>query len=194
MGYKKYFIYTLLFLLSLAVLSGCIFPTSTSSTKGRYNASDCKKVPFRPDRAADKVVVKQSAHKLYVYQKGKIIKTMPVSLGKNTMRNGPKVKQGDYCTPVGRYTIVDKRCHYLKYRAMTISYPNTQDLQRAKKLGVKPGSYITFHGQPYWNKDGHGDSYTLRHDWTNGCIALTNSDLDWLWSSVKVGTVIEINR
>ena len=173
-------------------LSGCIAPTG--KTGGHYSSKDCKPVPFRPDRAADKVVIKQRAHKLYIYHNGKIIKTMDTSLGKNTMSKGPKVRQGDYCTPVGHYRIVDKRCHYLKYRAMTISYPNAADRARAAKLGVKPGSYITFHGQPHWNKDGHGDSYTLRHDWTNGCIALTNKDLDWLWSAVRPGTPIIIER
>ncbi|WP_457605575.1 L,D-transpeptidase family protein [Nitratifractor sp.] len=177
---------------SLFWLSGCFGPTGKPG--GRYSTKDCKPIPVDPNRVAEKIVIKQKEHKLYVYHNGKVIKTFRVSLGKNTMSKGPKVKEGDYCTPVGTYRIVDKRCHSIKYRAMTISYPNEQDRLRAQKLGVKPGSYITFHGQPYWNRDGHGDSYTLSHDWTNGCIALTNKDLDWLWSAVKPGTLIVIER
>jgi len=189
---KRYLIPIAMTVGMLFWLGGCSAPTGTPG--GKYSAKDCKPVPFRPDRAADKIVIKQKEHKLYVYKNGKVIKTMRTSLGKNTMSKGPKVKQGDFCTPVGHYKIVDKRCHSLKYRAMTISYPNAEDIARAKKLGVNPGNYITFHGQPYWNRDGHGDSYTLSRDWTNGCIALTNKDLDWLWSAVKPGTPIIIER
>ena len=139
----------------------------------------------------DRILVRKSGHKMYLYHNGKVIETMPVSLGKNASK-GPKVKQGDFKTPTGKYTIVAKRCHPIKYRALYLSYPNAQDLAKAKKLGVKPGNYITIHGQPYWNRDGHGDSYTLSHDWTNGCIAVTNRDLDYLWAHVKVGTPIEL--
>jgi len=182
---------SLVLLGAMVWLSGCFGPTATGGSKGQYNLKECKPIPFRPDRAADKLVIKQKEHKLYVYHNGKVIKTFRVSLGKN-MKQGGKVKAGDFRTPIGTYKILDKRCHPIKYRAMTISYPNAQDIARAKKLGVNPGNYITFHGQPYWNRDGHGDSYTLAHDWTNGCIALTNKDLDWLWSAVKPGTPVII--
>ena len=183
--------YGLLAALIALIITGCTAPTGTRG--GQYGPKEWKTIPFRPDRAADKIVIKQREHRLYVYHNGKVIKTFPVSLGKKT-KEGPKVKANDFRTPVGKYKIVDKRLHRVKYRAMTISYPNAQDLARAKKLGVKTGSYITFHGQPYWNRDGHGDSYTLSHDWTNGCIALTNKDLDWLWSAVKPGTPVIIER
>ncbi len=176
------------------VISGCTPSAPTGVTGGYYTSADCKNKPdaiFDPSRAADKIVVNKSEHKMYIYKGGKVIKTFPVSLGSNP---GPKVQQGDLRTPVGRYTILDKRCHPIKYRAMTISYPNSEDRARAAKLGVNPGNLITIHGQPHWNADGHGDSYTLSHDWTNGCIALTNSDLDWLWGSVRVGTPIIINE
>ncbi len=178
---------------ALLWLGGCVM-APTGKRGGHYSSRDCKPIPFRPDRAADKILIKQHEHKLYVYHNGKVIKTFRTSLGKNTMSRGAKVKAGDFCTPVGTYKILDKRCHSIKYRAMTISYPNAKDRARAKKLGVNPGNYITFHGQPYWNRDGHGDSYTLEHDWTNGCIALTNKDLDWLWSAVKPGTIVVIER
>jgi murein L,D-transpeptidase YafK len=137
----------------------------------------------------DKIVVKKSAHKMYLYKDGKVIKTCRVSLGKNASK-GPKIKEGDFRTPTGSYKIINKRCHPVKYRALYLNYPNAQDRARAKAMGVKPGGLITIHGQPYWNRDGRGDSYTLSHDWTNGCIAVTNKDLDYIWSHVAIGTPI----
>jgi len=190
----------IILLLTIAILpfmfSGCAPSAPTGVVGGTYTPQDCQNKPdavFDPKRAADKIVVNKSEHKMYLYKDGKVIKTFPVSLGVND-KYGRKVQAGDKKTPVGRYTILDKRCHPIKYRAMTISYPNAEDRARAAKLGVNPGSLITIHGQPHWNKDGHGDSYTLSHDWTNGCIALTNKDLDYLWGSVRVGTPIIINE
>jgi len=182
------------FVASLFFISGCAPSAPTGVTGGMYTSADCQGKPdaiFNAARAADKIVVNKSEHRMYVYKNGSVIKTFPVSLGSSA---GRKLAQGDFKTPVGRYTILDKRCHPIKYRAMTISYPNAEDRARAAKAGVNPGSMITIHGQPHWNADGHGDSYTLSHDWTNGCIALTNSDLDWLWGSVRVGTPIIINE
>ncbi len=173
-------------------ISACAPSAPTGVRGGVYTSEDCKNKPdakFDPARAADKIVVDTASHTMYVYKDGKVIKELPVSLGSNGVG---KVQQGDLKTPLGTYRILDKRCHPVKYRAMTISYPNAEDRKRAKELGVNPGSMITIHGQPHWNADGHGDDYTLSHDWTNGCIALTNSDLDWLWGSVSVGTPIII--
>jgi len=176
------------------IISGCMPSAPGGVTGGSYTYADCQGKPdakFDPSRAADKIVVHRSSRTMDIYKNGSIIKTFRVSLGSNSSR-GPKVSQGDYKTPRGSYTILDKRCHRVKYRAMTISYPNAQDRARAAKLGVNPGSMITIHGQPHWNADGHGDNYTLSRDWTNGCVALSNSDLDWLWGSVRVGTPIII--
>ena len=182
------------FAISAFIISGCAPSAPTGVTGGLYTSADCQgkaDAIFNATRAADKIVVNKSEHKMYIYKNGNVIKTFPVSLGSNS---GRKLSQGDFKTPVGSYRILDKRCHPIKYRAMTISYPNAQDRARAARAGVNPGSLITIHGQPHWNADGHGDSYTLSHDWTNGCIALTNSDLDWLWGSVRVGTPIIINE
>jgi murein L,D-transpeptidase YafK len=170
------------------IINGCA-PTGTY-VPGEYSLKGCVSggAELKGIRV-DKIVVKKSAHKMYLYKDGKVIKTMPVSLGKNASK-GPKLREGDFRTPTGSYKIVNKRCHKVKYRALYLSYPNAQDIQRAKKLGVKPGGLITIHGQPYWNRDGKGDSYTLRHDWTNGCIAVTNRDLDYIWAHVAIGTPI----
>jgi len=178
------------------MISGCTNNATTgvevpTGTVGGSYGGGCEQ-PMSSE-IADKIVVDKTSRTMTLYSNGSEMTTMPVSLGANDYQ-GNKVRQGDFKTPLGSYRILDKRCHSVKYRAMTISYPNAQDRARAAKLGVNPGSMITIHGQPHWNADGHGDSYTLSNDWTNGCIALTNSDLDWLWGSVRVGVPIIINE
>jgi len=177
-------------------ITGCSPKAPTGITGGYYTSEDCKNKPdaiYDPTKAADKIIVVKSERKMYLYKNGKVIETFPISLGAND-HLGNKIKRGDKRTPIGTYTILNKRCHPIKYRAMTISYPNSQDVARAARMGVDPGSLITIHGQPHWNADGHGDNYTLAHDWTDGCVALTNSNLDKLWGKVRVGTPIEIKN
>ncbi len=140
----------------------------------------------------DKIVVYKSKRELYAYSKGKLLYRFTISLGKNGDK-GNKIKAGDYRTPEGSYTIVRKRCDPRLYRSLMISYPSKADKARASKLGVNAGGYITIHGQPKWNADGHGDAYTLSHDWTEGCMAVPNKDMDKLWIAVKNGVKIDIH-
>lgn len=180
---------------SVAVLlSGCSFNLFGSKetkpsgvTGGTYPSSGCSQA--MSSTLADKIVVDKSDRKMTLYRNGSAIGSMLVSLGENDHK-GPKVKRGDRKTPIGTYRILDKRCHTVKYMAMTISYPNATDRAKAAKRGVDPGSMITIHGQPHWNADGHGDKYTLTKDWTEGCIALSNGGMKELWSKIKVGTPI----
>jgi len=175
------------------VMLGCSSNTATTSvptgTVGGSYGGGCQQ--SMSSEVADKIVVDKSDRTMTLYKNGSQIGSMPVSLGAND-HEGNKVQRGDKRTPVGTYTILNKRCHSIKYMAMTISYPNSKDRIKAAKAGVNPGSDITIHGQPNWNADGHGDSYTLSKDWTDGCIALTNSGMRELWSKVRVGTTIVI--
>jgi len=139
----------------------------------------------------DRIVVYKKKRKLTTYKKGKKMGTFRISLGKNGNR-GDKVQQGDYRTPEGKYRIIRKKCDSRLYRSLLISYPNSSDRSRARKRGVNPGGYITIHGQPKWNANGIGDSYTLAHDWTEGCIAVTNTAMNTLWYSVRKGVIVEI--
>ncbi len=142
---------------------------------------------------ADKIVVYKSQKKLYLYKDGKVVGESLISMGKNWDK-GTKVKQGDYRTPEGTYRIVRKKCDPRLYRNLLLSFPNAEDVARAKSLGYStPGGLITIHGQPKWNADGRGDKYTLAHDWTEGCIALPNSTMQLLWESVALGVPIEIH-
>ncbi len=180
----------LLVVLGVWFLGGCGPSAPTGVTGGTYSG-DCTQ-PMS-SVLADNIVVDKSDRKMYLYRAGKVLKTFPVSLGAKDYQ-GPKERRGDKRTPIGTYRIVNKRCHAIKYMAMTISYPNAEDIARAKARGVDPGSLITIHGQPHWNADGHGDAYTLSKDWTDGCIALTNSDMRTLWSMVEVGTPITLRQ
>jgi len=139
----------------------------------------------------DKIVVYKSKRKMYTYSHGKIIHSFPISLGKNG-DEGHKIEKGDYRTPEGSYQIIQKKCHKILYKILAISYPNKKDTEKARTLGVETGGEITIHGQPKWNADGHGDAYTLKHDWTEGCIAVPNSDMDKLWMAVNNGVKIDI--
>ena len=171
------------------LLAGCA-SKPTGKRGGHYSGSCAQPMS---SIMADKLVVDKSDRRMYLYRAGNQIGSMPVSLGVNDYQ-GEKVKQGDKKTPIGTYRILNKRCHSVKYMAMTISYPNAADRAKAASRGVNPGSLITIHGQPHWNADGHGDSYTLNKDWTDGCIALTNSGMKKLWSMIRVGTPITLRN
>ncbi len=141
----------------------------------------------------DKIVVYKKKRRLYTYKNGKKINEFRISLGANGGANGGnKVKVGDYRTPEGSYTIIRKKCDNRLYKSLMISYPNSADRIRAAKNGTNPGGYITIHGQPKWNADGRGDNYTLSNDWTEGCMAVSNSTMDTLWKTVKNGLKIDI--
>jgi murein L,D-transpeptidase YafK len=140
----------------------------------------------------DRIVVYKEKHMMYLYRDGKMVEEFRISMGKNCLK-GDKIQMGDYRTPIGSYSIVRKKCDDRLYRSLMISYPDEQDIAEAKGRGVKPGGYITIHGQPKWNADGRGDEYTLANDWTEGCMAVTNRAMDILWASVKNGVPIEIH-
>jgi murein L,D-transpeptidase YafK len=138
---------------------------------------------------ADLVTVVKSDRKMYLSSKGKILKTYKIALGSKPV--GHKKVQGDQKTPEGYY-----RLDYLKkdssfYRALHISYPNTRDYRNAKKAGKSPGGLIMIHGQPN-NKRGTKSFFQKRTDWTAGCIALFNNEMDEVLKLVKVGTLIRI--
>ena len=142
--------------------------------------------------SVDKIVVYKGKRKLYTYRNGKEIHEFRISLGKNGDK-GNKQKVGDYRTPEGTYTIIRKKCDSRLYKSLLISYPNQADRNRASKKGLRPGGYITIHGQPKWNADGRGDDYTLANDWTEGCMAVPNAHMDILWSAVANGVKITIH-
>ena len=137
--------------------------------------------------AIDKVLVIKSERELHLMQRGEIVKSYKVSLGK---KDGPKRYEGDLRTPEGIYWL-DWRSPSKRYNlAINISYPNQEDRQRANELGKSPGSMIMLHGTP--KDDEYPEWFFNTLNWTEGCIALTNDDMQEVWSLVKDNTLIEI--
>jgi murein L,D-transpeptidase YafK len=137
---------------------------------------------------ADLIKVNKTARTLTLLRGTEIIKTYSVSLG--GAPSGPKSQEGDGRTPEGRYLIDSRngRSHF--HLALHISYPNTDDRMSAQQHGVSPGGDIMIHGLPNglgWLKVLH-----LKRDWTDGCVAVTNQEMDEIWSRVATGTAIEI--
>ena len=135
----------------------------------------------------DKVLVVKSECTLHLQHRGETVKTYRVSLGKQT---GPKLYEGDQRTPEGMYWINWRRHSNNFNLSMHISYPNTSDLQRSEGLGRSPGNMIMLHGTPIDGEYPEWFFHTL--DWTDGCIALKNDDMQEVWDLVKDGTLIEI--
>ena len=176
----------------IVLLTGC----SSYDPKKKYVVNECQKelmagLEIDESKKIDKIVVLKKKRVMFVYKNNERVATFRVSLGKNADK-GPKEEMGDYKTPEGSYEIVRKRCHPKHYRSMMISYPNKKDLENAKAKGINPGGYITIHGQPKWNANGQGNEYTLKHDWTEGCIAVPNVTMDTLWRAVENGVKITI--
>jgi murein L,D-transpeptidase YafK len=117
-----------------------------------------------------------------------VIRTYKVALGQGGL--APKRRQGDARTPGGHYKISARLPASEYHRGLLISYPNAEDRQRAARLGVPPGGDILIHGLP--NGQGYiGAAHRLR-DWTLGCIAVTNPEIEEIWSLVPLGTPVEI--
>ncbi|MGA2649488.1 MAG: L,D-transpeptidase family protein [Terracidiphilus sp.] len=137
---------------------------------------------------ADSVLILKKDHVLELLAGGKVIKTYKVALGRGGL--APKQQEGDGRTPEGHYVIDSRNVESHYHRALHISYPNADDRQRAARLGVSPGGAIMIHGLP--NGMGMlGASHRL-YDWTLGCVAVADEEIDEIWDLVPVGTPVEI--
>lgn len=137
---------------------------------------------------ADHVVVLKKERSLELLSRGKVIKTYKVALGGDPV--GPKTRQGDHKTPEGLYVLDSRNAHSQFYKSIHISYPSGHDRSLARQKGVSPGGDVFVHGLP--NGFGAvGAAHRLR-DWTDGCIAVTNEEMDEIWRVVADGTQIEI--
>ena len=117
-----------------------------------------------------------------------VIKTYKVALGGEPV--GPKTRQGDHRTPEGLYVIDSRNVHSQFHRSLHISYPNPTDREHARKLGAPPGGDIYIHGLP--NGYGFVGAAHRARDWTDGCIAVTDQEIEEIWRLVDNGTPIEI--
>lgn len=137
---------------------------------------------------ADKVVIEKAARKLHLLQDGKVFRTFRIALGIRPI--GAKQEEGDFKTPEGRYTLDQRNPNSEFFLSIHVSYPNGTDRQEAAARGVSPGGAIMIHGQP--NVPKRSEAYYRTQDWTNGCIAVSNSDMIDIWLMTGDDTPIEI--
>jgi len=142
---------------------------------------------FAPGRA-DLVVVHKSKRLLELKRHGRTIRAFRIALGRSPV--GPKRKEGDGRTPEGVYTLDWRKADSGFYRAIHVSYPAPWDLERSSRWGVPPGDMIMIHGLP--NDAGPASAQHPELDWTNGCIAVSNQEMDEIWARVEDGTTIII--
>jgi len=146
--------------------------------------------PLTKGVAIDQIVVHKSERKLMVYSKGNLIKTYKIALGFHP--TGAKEIEKDGKTPEGDYYIESKAGlgSSVAYKNLGVSYPNAKDRMRARSMGASPGGAIKIHG--LINGRGYIGRFHNFVDWTSGCMAVTNNEMDELYSHVKVGTPIKI--
>lgn len=143
-----------------------------------------------PPAQVYRIEVLKASRTLRVWQGSVLVVSYGIALGANPV--DPKRCQGDQRTPEGVYTVTERKANSAFYRALRLSYPQPDDVARARALGCKPGSAIMIHGLP--NGRGYIGSAHRQEDWTDGCIAVTNQEMDHLWRLISVGTHVEIHQ
>lgn len=137
---------------------------------------------------ANKILVRKGERRIYLMHGEQVLRSYKVSLG--LMPNGQKERAGDYRTPEGRYQLTRRNPHSDFFLSIQVSYPNADDVRRARQNGWDPGGSIMIHGLP--NSPRHQNDYYTHQDWTDGCIALSNSDMLELWLLTQNNVPIEI--
>jgi len=141
----------------------------------------------KPEQA-DSILILKKDHVMELLAGGKVIRTYKVALGSGGL--APKEREGDGRTPEGHYVIDSRSEHSNYHKALHVSYPSAEDRRRAAKLGVRPGGAIMIHGLP--NGKGWIGPAHRAMDWTLGCIAVTDQEIDEIWNLVPAGTPVEI--
>ncbi len=137
---------------------------------------------------ADRIVVHKSKRRLELLKAGAVVAEYPIRLGLNP--EGHKLHEGDFRTPEGHYYLSRRNPRSDFFLSIEVSYPNDTDRRRARGNGKAPGGSIMIHGQP--NVPRKPADYYTRNDWTDGCIAVSNSDMVDIWLRTKVGLPIDI--
>jgi murein L,D-transpeptidase YafK len=140
------------------------------------------------DTKIDKLIVIKSKRIMEAYSNGQLIKIYKVSLGQNPL--GDKECEGDNRTPEGAYEINDKNPNSGFHKNLGVSYPSAIDKREAERKGLEPGGDIKIHGLR--NGIGFIGKFHRMFDWTAGCMAVTNNEIDELYDAVDVGTSIII--
>lgn len=174
-----------LFLAVAALLTVAVLPGASPSAAGTARRAAAATAA---DTRADRIVVEKRDHRLTLWHGAAAFKAYQVALGRGGL--APKTRQGDDLVPEGFYRIDARNAHSAYHLALHISYPNAADLARARKLRVAPGGDIMIHGLPD-HYGWIGAAHRL-HDWTRGCIAVTDDEIEEIWRLVPAGTPVEI--
>jgi len=150
-----------------------------------YRSSRCETSDPGP---VDLIRVDKSAHLMTVYRAGRPVREFRVAIGRGDP--GPKQQQGDGRVPEGSYRITAHNPNSAYHLSLRIGYPTPEQIATAAKRGVNAGGDIMIHGLP--NDRGWIGSRHTEVDWTDGCVALTNREIEWLYNAVKDGTPVEI--
>lgn len=137
---------------------------------------------------ADRVVVEKEKRVLHLMKDGEPLRTFRIVLGIRPL--GDKQHEGDFKTPEGTYLLDARNPNSEYFLSIHISYPNNGDVRNARERGLDPGGAIMIHGQP--NEPTRSEAYYRTQDWTNGCIAVSNSDMIDIWLMTGLNTPIEI--
>ncbi|RMF99008.1 MAG: hypothetical protein D6727_01375 [Gammaproteobacteria bacterium] len=137
---------------------------------------------------ADRVVVYKSQRLLLLMRGDQVLKRAPIALGLTP--RGHKREEGDSRTPEGHYRLTRRNPDSDFFLSIQVSYPNDRDRAQARRRGVSPGGQIMIHGLP--NEPTHSEEYYRIADWTDGCIAVSNSDMVDIWLMTGDGTPIDI--
>jgi len=138
----------------------------------------------------DRVLVKKSERTMELHKQGAVYRTYRISLGDQP--RGHKLQEGDERTPEGNYVLDWRNPNSAFYKSIHVSYPNALDRTVARSLGVSPGGMIMIHGLPNWLSSPRLAAEYRRRDWTDGCIAVGNEEMDEIWQLVRDGTPITI--
>jgi murein L,D-transpeptidase YafK len=168
---------------ALGVLAGPVVFADTTTTTTAVAGSRAAGLPL-----ADKVLVRKAERRLYLLSRGEVLRSYRIQLG--LAPAGHKEQEGDFRTPEGRYRLVRRNPNSEFFLSMQVSYPNDEDIARARVLGVPPGGAIMIHGLP--NVPRKPIDYYEKVDWTDGCIAVSNSDMVEIWLMTPLETPIEI--
>ncbi|MDY0874098.1 L,D-transpeptidase family protein [Dongia rigui] len=141
---------------------------------------------FPKDLLADSIYVDKSERRLELRRAGGVLRSYKIALGGNPV--GPKRQEGDERTPEGHYEIDFRKADSDYHLSLHINYPNAQDRAASLKMGVQPGGAIFIHGLP----NAYPLSVAPKVDWTLGCIALDNAEIEEIWRLVPDGTPVTI--
>lgn len=161
---------------------------SRVTTRAQVDADDTGPSAFPAQLMADRVVVRKSERRLYLMHGDKVLRSYRVALGLNPV--GPKEQEGDSRTPEGHYILTRRNPRSDYFLSIQVSYPNDKDLQRARRGRLTPGGAIMIHGLP--NELRREPAYYEHRDWTDGCIAVSDSDMLEIWLMTPPGTPIDI--